>query len=99
VEIEKIFIDPVLDIGKISEELRISKHQLSEILNSKLKMDYKNYVNSYRIEEAKKLLENEPGHTILQIAYAVGFNSKTAFNTAFKKMTNITPTEYRKKAV
>lgn len=96
-KLEKLYTDPELNITRVSDELKISKHQLSEILNSKLKVDYKNFVNRYRVEEAKKLLIEKPDDTILKIAYAVGFNSKTAFYTAFTADTAITPTEYRQK--
>jgi AraC-like DNA-binding protein len=95
-EVEKIFKDPELNITKISEELEITRHQLSEILNSEIGVNYNTYVNKFRIEEAKKNLIDEPYNSILQIAYSVGFNSKTAFNTAFKKNILMTPTEYRK---
>ncbi len=97
IEIEKIFTDPELNMEKISEELQISKHQLSEILNNRLQVDFKNFINTCRINEAKKLFTDNSEDTILQIAFSVGFNSKTAFNTAFKKITSTTPSEYRKK--
>jgi AraC-like DNA-binding protein len=96
-ELEKVYTDPELNITRVSEVLMISKHQLSEILNTKLKVDYKNFINSYRVREAKKLLIDKPDITILQIAYAVGFNSKTAFYEAFTRDTSVTPTKYRRK--
>jgi AraC-like DNA-binding protein len=54
-------------------------------------------INSYRVNEAKALLINEPQDTILDIAYAAGFNSKASFNRIFKKVTGMTPSEYRLK--
>lgn len=94
--IEKIYTDPELNIERVSSNLEISKHQLSEILNSYMNINFQTYINKYRIEEAKQLLISETNLTILQIAYSVGFNSKTSFNNAFKKNTDQTPTEYRK---
>lgn len=96
-KLEKIFTDSELTINKLSEQLSISTHQLSEILNNTIEMNYAAYITSFRIEEAKRLLIKNPKESVLQIAYAVGFNSKTTFNTAFKKSTNLTPTEFRKK--
>ena len=56
------------------------------------------YINSYRVAEAKEKIAKEPAQTLLQIAYAVGFNSKNSFNSAFKKHVGMTPSAYRKKA-
>lgn len=57
------------------------------------------FVNEYRIEKAKELLTHpeRKEYTVLEILYEVGFNSKSSFNTAFKKRTGLTPTEYRRK--
>jgi len=96
-KIEKIFTDPELNINSVSEKLEISSHQLSEIINKKLHVNFRSLINNYRIEEARALLINQPDDTILKTAYAVGFNSKTAFNNAFLNITAMTPSEYRKK--
>jgi AraC-like DNA-binding protein len=55
-------------------------------------------VNRYRIEEAKRLLTNPPDKkiTVLEVLYEVGFNSKSSFNTLFKKYTGLTPSEFKK---
>ena len=74
------------------------KHYLSQIINEKLNCNFLDFINGYRIDDAKdKLLDENYEHfTILAIAYEVGFNSKSAFYTAFKKNTNSTPSQYRK---
>jgi len=56
------------------------------------------YVNRFRVEEARDLLENNPDVSIISVCFKVGFNSKSSFNTAFKKMTGMTPTEYRSRS-
>ena len=95
-KIEKIYTDPELDINKLSERLEISKHQLSEILNDKLDINYWTYINTYRIEEAQRLLIENRDDSISKITYTVGFNSISTFYTAFTKYTAISPSEYRK---
>ena len=80
--------------------MSISSHHLSQILNERIRQNFFDFVNSYRIEEAKrKLVEPATKHySILGIAEEVGFNSKSAFNNAFKKHTNMTPTEFKNAA-
>lgn len=95
--IEKIFTDPELNINTVSEQLQISSHQLSEIINKKLQVNFRTLIKNYRIEEAQGLLIDKPDDTILKIAYAVGFNSKTTFNNTFVNITSMTPSEYRQK--
>jgi len=68
---------------------------LSQIINESKNINFYDYVNSYRISEAKDLLSSNCDKTILEILYEVGFNSKSAFNTAFKKFTSVTPSKYK----
>jgi len=97
-ESEKPFLNNDLTLQKLAEKLSVSQHHLSQIVNEKLNQNFFDFVNSYRIEEAKKLLVDKRGEllTILAIAEEVGFNSKSAFNTAFKKYTSMTPTQFKK---
>ena len=69
------------------------------MINHKLNKHFFDLINEYRIEKAMQILQNpkESHLTILEILYAVGFNSKSSFNTAFKNYTGLTPTEYRKR--
>lgn len=94
---EKAFSDEDISLPSLSEELGVSVHQLSQILNEKLGKSFYQYINEYRIEEAKKMILDEPDRTVLSVAYAVGFNSKSAFTKAFRIFTGITAQEYRKK--
>ncbi|MCP4132765.1 MAG: AraC family transcriptional regulator [bacterium] len=95
-EKEKAFADEDLTLKSLSRELEINQHQLSEILNNVLEVNFNAYVNTYRIEEAKKMLIEEPGRSITSICNAVGFNSTTTFNSGFVKQTGQTPREFRK---
>ncbi len=97
-EKEKLYLDGDLTLKKLSEKLMIHYNYLSQIINEKLESNFNDFVNKYRIEEAKRqLLDKESGKkTVLEIAYDTGFYSKSVFNTAFKKFTGMTPTQYRK---
>jgi AraC-like DNA-binding protein len=93
---EKVFADEDLSLRDLAGELGISAHQLSEILNEKMKKNFNTFVNEYRIAEAKKMLVEEPGRSILSVGIAVGFNSNTTFCTVFSKITGDSPSHYRK---
>lgn len=98
-EIKKIYRDDTLSLQSLSEKLSITPHQLSQLLNEKLDKSFPDFINTYRIEEAKKLLRdrNNGNRKIIAIAFDVGFNTKSAFNNAFKKYNRMTASEYRKK--
>lgn len=97
-EKEKPFLDPELTLQSLSEMLSVQPHHLSQVMNEKLNMSFFDFVNSYRVNEAKHLLISpDKSHlTVLAIAGEAGFNSKSAFNTAFKKFTGLTPTEFKR---
>ena len=94
---EKPFCNPSITLSDLSDLLNISARNLSEILNTKCKQNFFDFINSYHVEEVKQLLidpKNKP-FTILAISFDAGFNSKTSFNTIFKKYTGQTPSSYR----
>ena len=95
---EKPYLNPDLTLFELSERVEIPSHHLSQILNTKLNRNFFNFINEYRVEESKRLLSEATSgsKTVLEILYETGFNSKSVFNTAFKKFTGMTPTEYRK---
>jgi ligand-binding sensor domain-containing protein/AraC-like DNA-binding protein len=99
-EKEKAFLKPDLTLKKLSDQLHVHYNHLSRIINEHLGKSFNDYVNSYRIEEARKQLTDPSADhkTILEIAYDTGFYSKSVFNTAFKKFTGMTPSQYKKKA-
>lgn len=94
---EKPFTDGDLTVQKLAQRLSIPAHHLSQTLNERLGQTFSDFVNSYRVEEAKqKLLDPALKHlSVLGIAEEVGFNSKSSFNAVFKKHTNMTPSEFR----
>lgn len=94
-ENERAFTRDDLTLSDMARELSITPHQLSEILNELLDRNFYSFVNEYRIREASRLLNEEPERTILSIALASGFNSKSSFNSAFLKYTGLTPSVYR----
>ena len=96
IENEKIYLDRSVSLKTVSGKLDISLPQLSELLNSHHNAGFNNFINSHRVGEAKTLLHVKTDVNILEIAFECGFNSKTAFNTAFRKFTGLTPTEYKK---
>jgi AraC-like DNA-binding protein len=95
---EKPFLNPSLTIQDVSAAIEIPVRDLSLLINHKLEHHFYDFVNSYRIENAMDILKDVTKNkvTILEILYEVGFNSKSSFNTAFKKHTGNTPTAYRK---
>lgn len=98
-EIEKIYQEDNLSLNSLAEKLSVSPRFLSWLINNRMNTNFYNLINQYRVEEAKKLLVSKQysENAILRIAYDVGFNSKSAFNRAFKKITKITPSDYKKK--
>ena len=94
---EKLYRDYEINLKKLSGMLSVTPHQLSQFLNEKLHIDFRNFINKYRVEEAKILLTEKPPRPVLNICYDVGFNSKTSFYISFKEFTGMTPIEFREK--
>jgi len=96
---DKPYLNPEMTINQFSDQVKIPSYYVSQIINEKLNCNFLDFVNQYRIEEAKtKLLDKSKNHfTIMAIAHESGFNSKTAFYSAFKKNVGGTPNQYRKK--
>ena len=96
-EKEKPFIDGDLTVQKLADKLSIPAPHLSQTINEHLGKSFPDFINSYRVEEAKKKLLNPAFKhlSILGIAEEVGFSSKSSFNAVFKKHTEMTPSEFR----
>jgi AraC-like DNA-binding protein len=97
-ETDKPYLNNELTLRELAGKLSMSTHNLSEILNTRLKQNFYDFINGYRVEEVKRrLADNESEkYSLIAIAFDSGFNSKSAFNTIFKKQTGVTPSQYRK---
>ena len=95
---EEPFLDSSLTMQDLANRMHLNVRETSILINHTIGQHFFDFVNEYRIEKAMKILENPLNNkqTVLEILYEVGFNSKSSFNTAFKKYTGITPTLYRK---
>jgi YesN/AraC family two-component response regulator len=99
-EKEKLYQETELTVQQLAEKLELPTYQVSLAINEGMERNFYDLVNTYRVEEAKQLLldpENK-NYTILSVGFEAGFNSKTTFNTVFKKFTGLTPTEFRMKS-
>lgn len=98
-ENDKLYQEPELTLQHLADKLQQQPYLISQAINDGMKKSFYDLVNGYRVEEAKRLLLH-PGnrnYTILSVGFEAGFNSKTTFNTVFKKFTGFTPTEFRDK--
>jgi AraC-like DNA-binding protein len=94
---ERPYLDSRLTLAQLAEQLRISSNYLSQIINQQTGSNFFDYINSHRVEAAKEILA-DPARArvgVLTIAMDSGFNSKSAFYTAFKHHANMTPSQYR----
>ncbi|AUC16957.1 hypothetical protein BTO06_18180 [Tenacibaculum sp. SZ-18] len=95
---EKIFRDPNISLINIANQLKISGNYLSQLINTITGKNFADYINSFRVEDAKLKLTNNRflNYTVISIGLESGFNSKSTFYSAFKKMVGISPSIYRK---
>ncbi len=94
---EKLYQEPQLTLQNLADKIEVPSYQLSQAINEGMDMNFYDLVNSYRVEEAKRLLLDEKNKnlTILSVGFEAGFNSTTTFNTVFKKFTGLTPAEFK----
>ena len=94
----KPYLNHLLTLDNLATQIFMPPRQLSQVINRHFKQNFFEFINSYRIEEAKILLTKEENAkvTMLEIMDQAGFNSKATFNTFFKKLVSLTPTQYRK---
>jgi AraC-like DNA-binding protein len=95
---EKLFLNSSLNLGEVANKLSVMPRYLSQVINELKDQNFYDFVNTYRIEEAKKILSDPANNNekILSVLYECGFNSKSVFNTVFKKNTGVTPSEFRR---
>lgn len=94
-EKERLYRDEELSLADLADELALSTHQVSELINQELGKNFAAFVNDFRIREACELLRKDPDRSVLDIAFEVGFRTKSSFHRAFQKHTGKTPSEYR----
>ena len=99
-EERKPYLQNELSIQDLAAAIGIPRHHLSRVVNERLNKNFYDFINEYRVAEAKRLLLHPAfGHyTTLAIALEAGFSSKATFNAVFKKQTGLTPTAYVSKA-
>lgn len=95
---EKPYLAPALTLDQLAEKVGWPSRKLSQLINEHYQQNFFDYINSWRIQEARTILERsyDPKLTVLEVMYQVGFNSKSSFNTLFRKKTGETPSRYRK---
>lgn len=98
---EKLYRESELKLETLANKLNVAKHYVSQVINQYYEVNFFEYINILRIEEAKQLLisADKKSMNIIEIAYKVGFSTKNTFNTAFRRITGVTPTEYRNQNV
>ena len=96
IEKEKYFLSDSPSLQDLSKKINTIPNYISQVINEKLSINFPELISKYRIEEAKKILEDPfSNETIEGIAYSVGYSSKSTFHSAFKKFTGQTPAEYK----
>ena len=97
-EEEEPYLDSSLSMQELAGQLNMKVKDLSLLINHTLNQHFFDFVNQYRINKASEILSDPENKqvTVLEVLYEVGFNSKSSFNTTFKKLTGQTPTQFRK---
>lgn len=94
-EKEKPFLKADFSLPDLAQQLGTSAHILSQVINDGLGKNFFEMTAEYRVEEAKRLLKEQPNVKVEEIAEQVGYNSKSSLNNSFKKITGMTPSEFR----
>ena len=94
---KKPYLNPELSLQDLANDLNLTRHQLSALINKKQHINFYSFINLYRVNEVKNLLVNPDmkDYKLITLAFEAGFNSKASFNRLFKQITNQTPSEYR----
>lgn len=95
----KLYQNPELSLTELSAAVGITKHELSELLNQHMHTTFYDYINHLRVEEATSLMLTRPDLPVTDVAYACGYNSRSAFYKCFKNQYGVTPTQYRKQHI
>ena len=95
---EKIYRENDINLDSLADRLGTTRHSASQIINEHFGQNFFELINSYRIKEAMEILkaDTEREKNIIDVAYEVGFNNKVTFNKSFKKINEVTPSQYVK---
>lgn len=98
---QKLYLEPNISLAGLSKRIEKSTQKTSEVINQYAKRNFNDFINYYRIQDAKALLSTTESqkYTISSIAFDMGFNSLSSFNSAFKKFEGTTPSSYKKKSI
>ncbi|WP_198991173.1 helix-turn-helix domain-containing protein [Siccationidurans sp. BT559] len=93
---EKVYLEADLSLPALAERAGLSTHELSYVLNEGFRVNFFQFINAYRVAEAQRLLASAQHQhlSMVGIAFEAGFSSKTTFNTTFKKVTGLTPSQF-----
>jgi len=91
---EKPFLNPKLTLTELAQSLSISNNHLSQIINQYQEVNFHDFVNKYRVEEFIQNAQSNKSFSLLGHAFDSGFNSKSTFNSVFKKFKSVTPSQY-----
>lgn len=93
---ERVWLDDRFSLKKLAQLLRLTPHQLSEYINGHLQKNFSVLMNEYRVAEAKRMLRENSEITVIEVAFASGFGTKSNFNSVFFKAMQMTPLQYRR---
>lgn len=94
---QKLYLNQDFSLGMLSKESGIRPHNISQIINEGLQINFLELTNNYRIADAKQILKAKKKVNVEELAYSLGYKSKTTFYKAFKKITGVTPLQYQKR--
>ncbi|WP_339617317.1 AraC family transcriptional regulator [uncultured Gilvimarinus sp.] len=92
---DKLHLDAHINVERFSDVCELKPRELSALVNSHYQKNFFEFINFYRVEEVKRLLDSDADMTIMDMALAAGFNSQSAFQRFFKRLVGVTPSEYR----
>ncbi len=93
---KELYCNPNLKIKDVAQEIETSTHHLSQVINEQLGKNFNQLINEYRINKAKEMIVENQNFTLEAIGYDCGFKAKSTFYAAFKKITGMTPSVYKK---
>lgn len=97
----KPYLDSSLKLHDLAKQLSFSAHHISQVINELEQQNFSDFINRYRINDAKEMLGNPDlaDNKIIEVAYDTGFNNKTSFSNAFKKFTGMSPSEFKTRSL